>query len=276
MVNFSDHETENYQVQNQLVDQLFCLWTVCSLVAFVLVILRAGQLGVEYRDIIFVAVEIITVFAAIFRHKLSAGNKAVLLIILNISVGIAGFYSLGILSPGFVFFTIAAVVTALFFSRKTVLGFILAVMFFLSVVSAGHLLGWIMPSKDSAVIMTTPLHWTVYIFCVGCFLVVCCGTLLKYRKAMRQLVFDVKKHRDELIQSNQELQNALDEIKMLRKIFPICSFCKKVRNDKGYWEQVDVYLRDHYEANISHGICPDCMEKYYSKELRAASNFKKK
>jgi CHASE1-domain containing sensor protein len=59
------------------------------------------------------------------------------------------------------------------------------------------------------------------------------------------------------------LQQALDEVKTLRGILPLCSFCKKVRDDKGYWEQVDVYILKHSKADISHSICPDCSKKHY-------------
>ena len=60
-----------------------------------------------------------------------------------------------------------------------------------------------------------------------------------------------------------KLQRSLEEIKTLRGILPICSFCKKVRDDQGYWEQVDVYIRKYSEADISHSICPECMKKHY-------------
>lgn len=60
-----------------------------------------------------------------------------------------------------------------------------------------------------------------------------------------------------------DLRRALEEIKTLRGILPICSFCKKIRDDQGYWEQVDVYIHKHAEAEFSHSICPDCLEKHY-------------
>jgi hypothetical protein len=50
---------------------------------------------------------------------------------------------------------------------------------------------------------------------------------------------------------------------MLRGLLPICSSCKKIRNDQGYWEQIEVYIRDHSEADFSHGICPECAQKLY-------------
>jgi len=59
------------------------------------------------------------------------------------------------------------------------------------------------------------------------------------------------------------LEKALKEVKTLRGIVPICSFCKKIRNDKGYWDQVEVYVKAHTEADFSHGICPACMKQHY-------------
>lgn len=58
-----------------------------------------------------------------------------------------------------------------------------------------------------------------------------------------------------------ELQEALATVKTLRGLIPICAWCKKVRDDQGYWSQVEVYVRDRSEAEFSHGICPDCKEK---------------
>ena len=51
----------------------------------------------------------------------------------------------------------------------------------------------------------------------------------------------------------------------LRGLIPICASCKKIRDDKGYWSQVEVYVRERSEAEFSHGICPDCMKKLYGR-----------
>lgn len=60
-----------------------------------------------------------------------------------------------------------------------------------------------------------------------------------------------------------QLQKTLEHVKMLRGIIPICANCKKIRDDKGYWNQVEVYIRDHSDAEFSHGICPECVQKLY-------------
>jgi hypothetical protein len=74
---------------------------------------------------------------------------------------------------------------------------------------------------------------------------------------------EVRVSRDRLIRQNKELQTALNEIKQLRGIIPICSSCKKIRDDAGFWHQVESYIHDHSEAEFSHSICPDCMKKLY-------------
>jgi len=58
-----------------------------------------------------------------------------------------------------------------------------------------------------------------------------------------------------------ELRDAAEKIKILKGFIPICSWCKKIRNDEGYWEQLEQYLHTHSEAEFTHGICPECKEK---------------
>ncbi|MFA7382058.1 MAG: cache domain-containing protein [Desulfurivibrionaceae bacterium] len=60
-----------------------------------------------------------------------------------------------------------------------------------------------------------------------------------------------------------ELKEAMSQVKILSGFLPICASCKKIRDDKGYWNQIESYIRDHSEAEFSHSICPDCAEKLY-------------
>jgi PAS domain S-box-containing protein len=60
-----------------------------------------------------------------------------------------------------------------------------------------------------------------------------------------------------------ELQRAMAEVKTLSGFLPICSGCKKIRDDKGYWNQIEAYLRDNSEARFSHSLCPECAKKLY-------------
>jgi transcriptional regulator of acetoin/glycerol metabolism len=70
----------------------------------------------------------------------------------------------------------------------------------------------------------------------------------------------VEKERERLI---GELQSALAKVKTLSGLIPICSSCKKIRDDKGYWQQVETYIANRSNAEFSHGFCPECMDKLY-------------
>lgn len=60
-----------------------------------------------------------------------------------------------------------------------------------------------------------------------------------------------------------DLKEALDQVKTLSGLLPICSSCKKIRDDKGYWNQIENYIQSHSNAEFSHGLCPDCVRKLY-------------
>jgi DNA-binding response OmpR family regulator len=71
----------------------------------------------------------------------------------------------------------------------------------------------------------------------------------------------------ELAARVKELELALANVKLLQGLLPICCYCKKIRNDQNYWQQVDTYVADHSEAQFTHGICPDCRDRIVKPEL---------
>jgi PAS domain S-box-containing protein len=60
-----------------------------------------------------------------------------------------------------------------------------------------------------------------------------------------------------------ELQEALEKITTLKGLLPICAACKKIRDDRGYWQQIEVYMRNHTDVEFSHGLCPECAKRLY-------------
>ncbi len=73
----------------------------------------------------------------------------------------------------------------------------------------------------------------------------------------------IEKEREKLI---EELQKALEDINTLSGLLPICSKCKKIRDDKGYWNSLEEYIEKHSDASFSHGMCADCSDELYGKE----------
>jgi PleD family two-component response regulator len=74
---------------------------------------------------------------------------------------------------------------------------------------------------------------------------------------------ELKQNRDRLQQIVRQLEDALYEVKRLSGLLPICAKCKKIRNDAGYWQQIEDYISHHSEAQFTHGICPDCIDELY-------------
>ena len=66
-----------------------------------------------------------------------------------------------------------------------------------------------------------------------------------------------------LLNEKKSLEEALSQVKTLRGLLPLCAYCKKVRDDQGYWNQIEAYVAEHSHADFSHGICPECAQKYY-------------
>ncbi|MDP2886576.1 MAG: PAS domain S-box protein [Ignavibacteria bacterium] len=80
------------------------------------------------------------------------------------------------------------------------------------------------------------------------------------RKRAEEALGEAVKERERLI---QELQHALENIKTLQGLIPICGNCKKIRDDKGFWNQVEGYIMAHSDATFTHGVCPECAKKLY-------------
>jgi hypothetical protein len=76
-------------------------------------------------------------------------------------------------------------------------------------------------------------------------------------------VNEIKRLLDEERKISADLREAISQVKMLGGLLPICASCKKIRNDKGYWEQIETYIHNHSEADFTHGLCEECAKKLY-------------
>jgi len=87
------------------------------------------------------------------------------------------------------------------------------------------------------------------------------GSFVIYKDIIKRA--KIEEEREELI---KQLQKALDEVKTLEGLIPICSHCKKIRDDSGFWGNVEQYIAKHSNVDFSHGICPDCLKKHYPEQ----------
>ena len=95
-----------------------------------------------------------------------------------------------------------------------------------------------------------------------------CGYLTKpFEETDLRIAIEVSLYRAKLESEREalikELQEALAKIKTLSGLIPICAWCKKIRDDKGYWQAVEEYIQEHSKAEFTHGMCPECEKKYF-------------
>jgi len=89
-----------------------------------------------------------------------------------------------------------------------------------------------------------------------------CGLTIENAKRYQQ----IKDAENKVRQEKEKLEKAMSEIKTLSGLLPICASCKKIRDDKGYWNQIEGYIQKHSAAKFSHSMCPECSDELYGKE----------
>lgn len=256
----SENELE---LREKLINKILIASAVVAMAAFICAELRAFEIGWSYRDIFqFIAVGSLVVLALI-RKKIKTENKALLLIIFYSTGAFPGVFSLGMLAGTMFVFPAAAVVIAVFYSVKATLMYIAATLLFCCLIAVKFCsnIGKLPFSAD--LLVTNYFHWIVYIVCIAFFFTITCLTIHDYRGAMKKLMAEVTRQRDELAKTNEELREAANNLKTLSGLLPICAYCKKIRNDEGYWNQIEHYIKEHSDATFSHGICPECTKSHY-------------
>ncbi len=86
-----------------------------------------------------------------------------------------------------------------------------------------------------------------------------CGLTIENARKYQQ----IKNNEDRLRQEKEKLEDALAKVKQLSGLLPICSYCHKIRDNKGYWNQIEAYIEEHSEADFSHSICQECVKKHF-------------
>ena len=81
--------------------------------------------------------------------------------------------------------------------------------------------------------------------------------------SLEERFYELRESKIEQEKKNHDLEDAIAQVKTLSGLLPICAYCKKIRNDKGYWEQIEEYIGTHTEAVFSHGLCPGCAKELY-------------
>ena len=174
-------------------------------------------------------------------------------------------------------------VTSLYFTYVIPSVSIRIVIFSAVMIPYGIWVGWIVTRRVPVLLHSMNWFLTVAVGAFVCWLIVRIVLTLLFERAMDELMSPSLVQGVSLVifttlnvlsilglitlnfqRVEDDLLRSVDEIKTLRGIIPICSSCKKIRDDQGYWKQLEAYMKDHADITFSHGICPECMEKLYS------------
>jgi hypothetical protein len=181
------------------------------------------------------------------------GNS--LLVIIALSVLVLGYidYVTGYEFGFFVFYFLPIAIAAwkLDFTRSCLISILSAIIWFLADILSSHLYSSIAIGLWNTIIRLLSFLIIAY--------------------SMSKIRLLLVKERE----TTQTLREALSQVKTLSGLIPICASCKKIRDDKGYWNHLETFIQEHSGAEFSHGICPDCMKKLYGVDIEDDTNPKK-
>lgn len=198
-----------------------------------------------------------------FRKKLSFNVRVGIILFLFYLVGISGLFSFGLIGAGIWWLILCAFIANMFYSQRTGLIHVAACLCIILVAAMAVTSGVVVVPFDANRYIVQPSTWiTLLVGCVGLSLLII-AAVTTYQNAILGLLQEVERSKQAKTQLLEKQQQALDEIKALQSIIPICSNCRKVRDDDGFWENVEAYMHRRADIRFSHGMCPDCGQRLY-------------
>ncbi|MCP3940457.1 MAG: hypothetical protein GY710_03120 [Desulfobacteraceae bacterium] len=229
---------------------------ISTIPALCVSLLRFFYVGWKPVFTVHISIVVIFILFAVYRESLSYHIKVAIIIAVFFILGIFSALNLGITAYLIAFLMLSVFFGIIFWGKKPTLfiyfggGAVILIIGFLTVT------GRISPDINIENYTKFFFSWitTFVVFslitALSIFVVGEIGYLLSNK------IFELEK-------ANNKLQIAHDEIKTLSGLLLICSHCKKIRDDSGYWNQIEDYISKHSEAKFSHGICQKCVKKYY-------------
>ena len=191
--------------------------------------------------------------AVLLRKRISYIPKAILIITIFLSNGIVGVYQFGLIGNGMTFSILAPALAVVFFNMRVALMLYGLVATSIAMIGCYVVQTKYLPGFNLHTYAVNYKSWLDFLFAfvfVAGILTVTGGVLFK------QLT-------RKLIEVDMLKNEAEKKVKILSGLLPICSHCKKIRDDKGYWNQLESYITHHSEVQFSHGICEDCAKELY-------------
>lgn len=255
------------QLREALLTQMWKGLVVTALVGAPASASRALFTGWLHLYTFHVVLALVIVVVHACRARMPFGVKATVLILILSVVGVVAVFRSGLLGLGLWWLLLSSLVAGLLFSIRW--GIVLAVGTCGIVVAAGvgFVTGRLTLPFDANAYLAQPSSWAT-LLCAGALMPLFFFQVIAvYQKATADLLEEVGQQHD---QQTLLVAQAVAEIKTIRGMIAICARCKKIRNDRGYWEQLEAYLADHSEAQFTHSLCHPCGEALYGDLWRTA------
>ena len=249
-------------LNSALVDRALIAFTVFALFSYGIVLLRSATLGFGARDAVQLVLVICVTVLTVMRNRISMLVKRGVLVAVLFASGLSGLLSLGLMAGTILLFPVLFVVLATLYRGRIAVWYSLITTAVFATAAVHFRSGE--GGDITALLASSYPHWAVYIACIICFFLVSYNVIYTYKEQTRNYYQLLETRNRDLAESNRKLEKAMGEIRVLEGLLPICSHCKKVRDDNGYWNQIEEYISDRSPVMFSHSICHDCMEKYYS------------
>jgi hypothetical protein len=255
------------QIREALLDQMWKGLCIAALLGAPASASRALFTGWLHLYTFHVVLALVIVVVHACRSRMPFGVKATGLILILSCVGVAAVFRSGLLGLGLWWLLLSSLVAGLLFSIRW--GIVLAVVTCCIVVAAGvgFVTGILTMPFDANAYLAQPSSWATLLFAGALMPLFVFQAIAVYQKAMSDLLEEVGRQHD---QQTILVAQAVAEIKTMRGVIAICAQCKKIRNDMGYWEQLEAYLEDHSEAQFTHSLCHPCGEALYGALWRTA------
>lgn len=233
-------------------------FSLIAIPALIASLYRASHIGWQPVMYAHIALAMMIWGITLFRTRIPYTIQAAAIITVFIIIGLGGIFQFGLIAAGTVFLVIASPIAILFFGKKA--GIITFVLAFAGVACLGSLtiFGLLEPSVDLTSYAAAPSTWINSIIGWSLASVALAASLHVFNKDLINAFKKSIEHQKVLIKREIELEKALNDIKTLQGIIPICSYCHNIRNDEGAWNHLEEYIAQHSEATFSHGICPKC------------------
>lgn len=216
----------------------------------------------------------------LFRSRVPYVFQAGFVVVMFLAIGFGGIIQFGLIAGGTVFLVASSPIATLLFGGRAGIATLLVTLAGAVVVGYFTVTGELQHGFNIADYATASSSWgtsilgwamastalTVSLHAFNKRLINALKISRQRQETLLRHQVDLEKTIEERNSANRELQIALDEIKTLRGIIPICSYCHRIRDDEGAWSRLEEYLSTHSEAQFSHGICPKCESKVRSEE----------